>query len=308
MTAGARSHDSAPPLGRPVPKRPVRCCICASDAYDVLYADELGDRAAKVDYAFSRETRKTYQIVKCRGCGLVYTNPMPNLDGQYADTVDSHILESRDQRHHAAEREIARIRRHKSGGRLLDIGCSTGFFLDVAARHFEVEGIEPSRWAREQAAQRHTVHGAAVADMSERFDVVTLWDVIEHFQDPAAEVAAIRRLLRRDGLLVIHTGDIDAWLPRLLRKSWWWFQGMHLHFFSRATLTRLLNEAGFDVIEVGINTRYFRLFSLSNSLMRYPVGKLLAPFLNLPGLRNLMVPVHLSGEMLLMAGKRLATP
>ncbi len=79
---------------------------------------------------------------------------------------------------------------------------------------------------------------------------------------------------------------------------------MHLHFFSRSTLTRMLEETGFSIIKVGINTRYFRLFSLSNSLNRYRIGAWLAPLLNLPLLRNLMVPVHLSGEMLVFAEKR----
>ncbi len=297
---GARAGDVA------LSKRLVPCGLCGSTQFEVLYADELGEQPAKVDYDFSPETRKTYQIVKCRSCALVYTNPMPNLDEAYGDTVDHHILETRQQRHYAAARELKRLRRFKPGGRLLDVGCSTGYFLDVAAQHFETEGLELSRWARDEAAKRHTVHEVPLQQMevAERYDVVTLWDVIEHFQDPAAELRAIAGAMKSDGLLVIHTGDIDAWLPRLMGKEWWWFQGMHLHFFSRTTLTRMLEASGFSVVDVGTNTRYFRLFSLSNSLNRYAIGALLAPLLNLPLLRNLMVPVHLNGEMLMFAKKR----
>ena len=293
-----------------VETRMVRCCLCGSDHFKVLYHDELGDQLPTLGYSFSTQTRKTYQIVRCRNCGLVFTNPMPRLATAYAGTIDPHVFESRYQRRTAARHQIRKILRHRRAGRLLDVGCSTGSFLDVAAKYFEVEGIELSRWAREQAQRHHKVLDVSLAELppTPAYDVVTLWDVIEHLEDPAAELDAIAERMRTGGIIAIYTGDLDAWLPRLLGKQWWWFQGMHLHYFSRKTLTMLLQKAGFEVLEVSINTRYFQLFSLANSMQRYAVCKYLGPILKLPLLRSLLVPLWLSGEMLVLARKQAAAP
>lgn len=204
-----------------------------------------------------------------------------------------------------AEKCVDRIRRFKKGGRLLDVGCSTGIFLDAASRYFSVEGIELSRWAYQEASARHAVYDAPLSklDLAAQYDVVTLLGVIEHFEDPAHEIRAIHRVLRPGGLLVIYTGDVNAWLPRLLGKTWWWYQGMHLFYFSRKTCAALLNKCGFRVIRSDTHRSYFQLFSLGISVKRYWIGQVLNPLFELPILRNAMIPLRLSGEMLMFAEK-----
>ncbi len=151
-----------------------------------MYDDELGTQAATLYYKFSGETRKTYQIVRCSFCGLIYTNPMPCLREHYSDTVDEVYLASKDGRLATAKKLIRKIRKIKPEGRLLDIGCATGFVLDVAAEFFDVEGIELSKWVHEQAAQRHRVYNRPLReiDLENSFDVITLLGVIEHFEKP----------------------------------------------------------------------------------------------------------------------------
>jgi SAM-dependent methyltransferase len=128
-----------------------------------------------------------------------------------------------------------------------------------------------------------------------------LFGVIEHLEDPGREIATIAQALKPGGLLVVYTGDRDAWLPRLLGKRWWWYQGMHLHYFSRHTLERLLCESGFAVVRQGTYVVYFQLFSLAKSISRYKTGRLVVPLFRLPGLRNRMVGLKLPGEMILFA-------
>lgn len=283
--------------------RLVPCTVCGGEAHQPLYADELQGRAPPVDYDFSAETRKTFAIVRCRGCGHVFTNPMPSLHGVYEETVDQVYVASEPQRRRTAQSALRAIRAHAPGGRLLDVGCATGVFLDEAAAFFDVEGIELSEWAATRAARRHTVHRTPLAEFEPRepFDVVTLFGVIEHFDDPHAEIAAAARLLAPGGLIVVYTGDVAAWLPRLMGKRWWWFQGMHLHYFSRRTLSRLLRRCGFEVVAHQTYEVNFQLFSLAKSLSRYSLGRLAAPLLGLRPIRDLMVPLRLSGEMLLLA-------
>jgi SAM-dependent methyltransferase len=286
-------------------KRIVACNICGSAEQRELYSDELGERAAPTGYDFTPETRKTYRIVKCSNCGLVFTNPMPTLLESYADHVDQTYLSSQPQRRSTARRSVQRLLRHVRGGRLLDIGCSIGIFLDEASPHFEVEGLELSRWAAAIASQRHRVHQVTLKEFqpTRPFDAITLWGVIEHFEDPRAELSRIHGLLAGQGVLAIYTGDLDASLPRLLGKKWWWFQGMHLHYFSCRTLSRLLGDAGFEVLSYELMTVDFELHSLAVSLNRYSFGRWLGPILSSRPLRSIKVPLRLSGEMILFARK-----
>ena len=286
-------------------KRNIPCNVCGSDGYTVLFKDELDDAAPKLDHNFSPFTRKTYQIVKCDRCELVYTNPMPYLGGLYHDTADEVYLKSQRQRSKTAEKALQKILRFKQGGRLLDVGCSTGIFLDAASKYFDSEGVETSDWACNEAGKRHKVYSTPLSELNfkNRYDVVTLFGVIEHFEDPRKEISSIHNLMKPGGLLVIYTGDIDAWLPQFLGKRWWWYQGMHTFYFSRQTCRSLLEKCGFDVLEAMNHTLYFQLFSLAISINRYPIGRIARPILNMPIVRGLMVPLKISGEMLMFASK-----
>lgn len=287
-------------------KRYIPCNICGAEEYAVLYPDELGDTPPKIDYNFTTDTKKTYQIVRCNACGLVYTNPMPSLSSLYEGVVDKTYLESKRQRVKTAKRNVEKVLKFKQGGKLLDIGCSIGIFLDAASKHFDVEGIETSRWAYSEAAKRHTVYDRPLSELKlqKKYDVVTLFGVIEHFEDPTRELVSIFNALKPGGLFIVYTGDADAWLPRILGKRWWWFQGMHTFYFSKRTCRLLLEKCGFEVISTKTYITYFQLFSLAVSLQRYSFGKIIKPIFNISFLKNLMVPLRINGEMLLFAQKR----
>ena len=110
--------------------------------------------------------------------------------------------------------------------------------------------------------------------------------------------------LKPGGLLVLYTGDVDSWLARLLGKRWWWFQGMHTFYFSKKTCISLLRSCGFDVVKTDRHSLYFELHSLGTSLRRYSIGSVLYPIFSAPLIKNIMVRLSLSGEMLLYAVKR----
>ena len=105
----------------PIKKRYVTCNMCGCEKYTILFKDELKDTAPKLDYNFTEDTSKTYQIVRCDSCNLIYTNPMPHISSMYEDIVDKVYLESKEQRKRTAEKCIQEIRRFKQHGNLLDI-------------------------------------------------------------------------------------------------------------------------------------------------------------------------------------------
>ena len=152
---------------------------------------------------------------------------------------------------------VARLRlleRHRSPGYLLDIGCAAGFFLDEARnRGWHVHGVEFSpemaRFAKERLAL--DVDNAAFADAelgARRFDVITMWDYIEHSVDPHGDVERAWGLLEPRGLLAISTGDAASVVARLSGRRWHLLTPRHHNFFfTRASLLRLMRGVGFEV-------------------------------------------------------------
>lgn len=152
-------------------------------------------------------------------------------------------------------REFARsvefIRRYRDGGRLLDLGCAYGFFLQEARKHFDVCGIELAADAAEHGRRNGLdvltgVADDATLDQLGMFDVVTLFDVIEHLPDPRATLALCRRHLNPGGILVMTTGDFGSAVARLLGARWRLMTPpQHLWFFTVESMRRL--SVGFDL-------------------------------------------------------------
>jgi hypothetical protein len=133
-----------------------------------------------------------------------------------------------------------------------------------------------------------------------------MWDVIEHLTDPRKALLQVHRLLTPQGLLVVHTIDIESLFARLMGSHWPWLMEMHIYYFSRRTLRALLEKCGYEVLSDKLQGRYLRLGYLMNR-----VGALI-PFLGGPaeslvtrlGLRGLAVPVNLGDLFTAYARKR----
>jgi SAM-dependent methyltransferase len=209
-------------------------------------------------------SKDNFSIVQCPGCGLVYVGEDPaeidfeNLYGESYykggdDKVFADYLGQEGERRAAARRKLWGLKRLVPSGRLLDVGCAAGFFLVEAAAAYDVEGVElsafSSRFAREHFGLKVTTGALAEARFpSGRFDVITLWDVIEHVPNPLAVLSEASRLLRPGGHLVLTTGDIDSSLAKAKGADWslmgppW-----HLYYFSKATMSRMAQGAGLQV-------------------------------------------------------------
>lgn len=249
----------------------VACNLCGSREARLLYPSTL-DRD---DHSGSAERYRCtssgygrhYAIVKCLRCGLVYSSPRggeESIRRNYEDVVDELYVQERRGRVLTFERNFRPLRglvTSPAQPRLLDVGCHVGIFLEIAASHgWEAWGVEPSAWAAEEARRRglRVVTGTlSSADLTpSSFDVITMWDVIEHLTDPRAELEHINRLLRPGGLVCIHTIDIGSALPRLLGPHWPWLMEMHLFYFTRRTLSRMLELARFQVVRQMVQGRY----------------------------------------------------
>lgn len=157
------------------------------------------------------------------------------------------------------------------GRSLLDIGAYCGYFLDVAREGgFVPEGLELSTWAADRARSLgFPVHGETLADRAASgaaYDTVTMWDVIEHMADPRAELTTAFALLRPGGTFYLSTVDVGSLLARAMGRRWPWLMEMHLHYFDRSTIVRLLREVGFVDVSVGTYTHFVSVSYLSAKL------------------------------------------
>jgi SAM-dependent methyltransferase len=284
----------------------IACPVCETRSYHVKFTDELGDKLALVDYDFKPETQKVYQIVSCDCCNFIYTNPVPDLGPAYTDNVDQVYLSTSEQRKRTAERDVQRLQARIKSGRVLDVGCAVGIFLDAAtAAGYQTEGIELSQWARTEASRRHTVYDKTLGELGwkDQFDIITLWGVIEHLQDPAGEMKLVLDALKPGGHVFLYTGDADSSLARIMGRRWYWYMGMHLMYFSGKTLRQLLTRLGFIDVRYELHTSYFSLGSLAISLRRYKILLPIVWLLQRPFLVNRMIALTLPGEMLMVARK-----
>ncbi len=238
----------------------VTCNLCGADDTTLLFPSTLDGR--RLDVKAYNCTNFGYgshhAIVQCRQCQLVYANPrfpQSDLIEEYEHVVDPLYEQERQgrvltfQRHLEPIEQWAGDHRRK---RIVDVGAYTGIFVEIAKqRGWDAYGTELSQWAARLCRERGldvrtgTLEQAAFPDGF--FDVATSWDVVEHLNDPRTHLQEIHRVLRPGGLVVIHTIDISAPFARLMGSRWPWLMEMHIVYFSRHTLARMLESVGFRV-------------------------------------------------------------
>ncbi len=249
----------------------IPCNLCGADDARQLFPDTRAEDRRSGSTERYRCTSSGYgkhhAVVRCARCGLVYASPRDGDEAirqSYEQVVDELYVEERRGRVLTFERNFRPLQAEMAGvpqPRLLDVGCYVGIFLEIASRHgWEAWGVEPSLWAAGEAARRGLRVAAGTLATVElpaaSFDVVTLWDVIEHLTDPKAELRRINRLLKPGGLVCIHTIDVGSPLPRLLGPRWPWLMEMHLYYFTRQTMARMLQMTGFQTVRQFAQGRY----------------------------------------------------
>jgi len=172
--------------------------------------------------------------------------------------------------------------------RLLDVGCSSGAFLKTAtALGYCAQGVEPSAPAVRTAQEAGLdVRQGLLQDANypaESFDVVTLFEVIEHLKEPQVLLTEIQRVLRPGGILLIGTGNAASWSAQVMGAQWEYFDidrhGGHISFFSPQSLALLASRTGFE--PVLLKTRSVRLMGVEHArTWAYRPAKIAGELLN----------------------------
>jgi 2-polyprenyl-3-methyl-5-hydroxy-6-metoxy-1,4-benzoquinol methylase len=265
------------------PPATANCPVCDSAETQPWYPAQIQDaEQVSFSYTFSPGHNRTFQVLRCRVCTHAYCFPIPaDIARHYRDVMDEEYIRHETSRILSAGAVLEASKKHQPGGRLLDVGCATGDLLVAATRlGFEAEGLELSDWSSTIARKRgFTVHQERLGDLAQRssatYDLITLMGVIEHFSEPREEMAHLSRLLKPGGLLAIWTGDVDSSLSRILGRRWWYWQGQHIQYFTRRSLTRLSRGAGLEVVATSRYPFAATQDTIRNSLRRYRSHQLL---------------------------------
>jgi 2-polyprenyl-3-methyl-5-hydroxy-6-metoxy-1,4-benzoquinol methylase len=225
-------------------------------------------------YCASRESSMRvivhgFNYVTCRSCGLVYINPQLTREALREVYNDedvrtfffrelllpySEALQRPDYEHRA--RQLKKLS-NRACPRLLDIGCAAGNFLQIASEQgFEGEGLELNSNYVEYIRQHRAlkVFDKRLEDVqypADTFDVVTLWDVLEHLPQPFEALREIVRILKPGGIVALTTINHRCLNETLLGAGWRYYQPPdHVCSFTPQILKAMLGDLGVSVISI----------------------------------------------------------
>ena len=256
------------------------CPGCGQDDFHVLFESNLEDRdfRGEVETIYMLWGERHGRHVKCKNCHLIYVNPIENggdIDEAYCQMKSADAAIIRDSRLRATESQVRLVRKYNEGTHLLDIGCGEGFFLFNASRFgYTAKGVEP---AQDAAAYARKEFGLdieakpfeALQFPESQFDVVTLWQVLEHMPYPLMVLKEVHKILKPGGIAVITTPDIEGIPARILKMRWWCITRLHVNQFTAGTLMNILGNVGFKNISAVSYRESVSLLMLSIPILRY---------------------------------------
>jgi 2-polyprenyl-3-methyl-5-hydroxy-6-metoxy-1,4-benzoquinol methylase len=251
------------------------CPNCGGDDFTVVFDSNIREddlqKGIQTVYMLWGEPHGRH--VKCKNCHLTYVNPIEKaskIDDDYSKMGNTDVPIIRGSRLRAAKSQLGLIKKYKNGTTLLDIGCGEGFFLSNASQAgYTGKGIEISQNAAAYARKEFGLDVEATPFEEVRFpenyfDVITLWQVLEHVPYPLTVLREVHRILKPGGLLATSTPDIEGILAKIFRRRWWNIRRLHINQFTVKTLADMLNRAGFKNV---FSTDYKEYISISMVLI-----------------------------------------
>lgn len=287
---------------------PVPCLACGG-SNSILYLDGDDSEISLQSIGSSRTLLSHGRILRCVACGLAYRSYRPRgeeLARLYREADDRMYEAEMPNRWRTAERHRRIVEKHvPTKGALLDVGCASGAFLRVMHdRGWRVQGVEPSE-SQCNRASKALGDSAPIqqcvlesATLEERFDLITLWDVLEHVTEPAQFLALAASHLKEGGYLVLNVPRVDSLAAKMLGLRWPLLLAEHLSYFTIPSLNFCGTAAGLKLMHTGQRPAAFSLGYVFFRAGQHgiPGANLMRRLLTVLGLAKWSVPVWL-GEV-----------
>ncbi len=255
------------------------CPICGSEIFEPFISGK--------DYFLTGET---FEIVKCRACGFRFTNPRPKASdlGKYYESAE-YISHSNTRkglfaavyqqvRKYTLARKLSMISKFQQNGEILDIGCATGQFLHYMSEHgWKTNGIEPDEKTRARAIEEYGLQVFPEEKLNEfgksKFDVITMWHVLEHVSELNVRMQQLKLLLKPEGTIIIAVPNCDSYDAKKYGQFWAGYDlPRHLYHFTKSDIKLLAEQNGFTI--VNILPMKFDAFYVSLLSEKYMNGKM----------------------------------
>lgn len=211
-------------------------------------------------------------IVRCSQCDLVFAIVPDDVDvteiyedgdyfhgGEYQNYEEDKLAIQKNFSY-----RINDLKKMKPSGKLLEIGCAFGYFLELAAEHWDVVGVDITKQGVKSVQERGL--DARLGDFcsmdfgAEKFELICMWDTVEHLENPFEFIKKAESLLAPGGYFILTTGNVDSFVSRFRGVNWRLVHPpSHLYYFSPKTLTTAMEKAGMkfhDVSHVGYSRFY----------------------------------------------------
>jgi len=269
---------------------------------------------------YAEKFLKNYSLLKCEKCHFEFIYPTPsdevlkfiysNPDYSAWEVVDKN--QNKSIRYLNFEYYFIILEKYKKSGKILDCGCATAYFLDIAKKKgFDCYGIEISEIPFSIASKKHPkkIFKQNIEDLKISkgfFDVITMFDFLEHTKNPGEVLKRASSLLTASGLILITTPNTNSLSMSLFGKGHTNYILEHLNLFNGSNISYFLKKFGFDEVKISpakkiLNLSYAeKVFNTHNNFIRHPLGLL-----------NRLLPEKISqfpikvsfGDMLIIAKK-----
>jgi len=231
------------------------CLICGNNENSIV-SENIHNRL-KIGEKFT--------IVRCNNCGFRFLNPRPTITSiaKYYDIDEYHphklSNESLFDKIYASIRNVNINSKknlihklHLAKGKLLDIGCGTGEFLQAMKQvNWDVQGMETAKDARTFASQNEIPVADNLNKINDKFDIITMWHVLEHIHDVDELMKNIQRLLKDDGYFIITVPNINCFDSQFYKDEWIALDTpRHLYHFRPQDINSLINKYNFKLIRI----------------------------------------------------------
>lgn len=212
--------------------------------------------------------------MQCKQCSFVFVPKHFRQKISYTDYKDSKVADEVKKGNNwiKIQRHLLRyqlIKKYKKNGKLFDLGAGWGHFLLTGKQAgYEIYGIElsaqPALYARKELNLPVERVDFFAMSNEKKFDIITLWDVLEHIDDADKVIEKCNAISEQEGLLVIQVPQIDSFISKRFKEKWKMISLDHVNYFSKKTLPRLLENNGYEVKEIrtSIELKLFIMYTV----------------------------------------------